>query len=124
MSFAAGPRWAGRTSRSARRWCITRSTARSRSARGSGSCACARARAAGVPRGPAGTTTAGLPPVQLFDLEADIGEKTNVQDKHPEVVARLTRLLETVRRRRPQHARPGAGQCRRGGYPRPRAGGR
>jgi arylsulfatase A-like enzyme len=35
-----------------------------------------------------------LPPVQLFDLSADIGEKTNLQDRHPEVVARLTKLLE------------------------------
>jgi hypothetical protein len=35
-----------------------------------------------------------LPPVQLFDLTADIGEKTNVQDKHPEVVDPLTSLLE------------------------------
>ncbi|MBM3890617.1 MAG: arylsulfatase, partial [Verrucomicrobia bacterium] len=36
----------------------------------------------------------GLPPVQLYDLSTDIGEKTNVQDKHPDVVARLTKLLE------------------------------
>ena len=35
-----------------------------------------------------------LPPVQLFDLDDDIGEKTNLQDKHPEVVERLTKLLE------------------------------
>ncbi|NIA16101.1 MAG: sulfatase-like hydrolase/transferase [Nitrospiraceae bacterium] len=35
-----------------------------------------------------------LPPVQLYDLSVDIGETTNVQDKHPEVVARLTALLE------------------------------
>ena len=35
-----------------------------------------------------------LPPVQLFDLSADIGEKTNLQAKHPEVVDRLTKLLE------------------------------
>jgi arylsulfatase A-like enzyme len=35
-----------------------------------------------------------LPPVQLFDLAKDIGEKENVQDRHPEVVARLTALLE------------------------------
>lgn len=35
-----------------------------------------------------------LPPVQLYDLAADVGEQTNVQDQHPEVVARLTRLLE------------------------------
>ena len=36
----------------------------------------------------------GLPPVQLYDLNAEIGERTNVQDKHPEVVERLTKLLE------------------------------
>ncbi len=35
----------------------------------------------------------GLPPVQLYDLEKDVGEKTNVQGEHPRVVARLTRLL-------------------------------
>ena len=35
-----------------------------------------------------------LPPVQLYDLSADIGEKENVQGLHPDVVARLTRLLE------------------------------
>jgi arylsulfatase A-like enzyme len=37
---------------------------------------------------------ASLPSVQLFDLDKDIGEQTNVQDQHPEVVARLTKLLE------------------------------
>lgn len=37
---------------------------------------------------------ADLPPVQLFDLGKDPGEQANVQDKHPEVVARLTKLLE------------------------------
>ncbi len=35
-----------------------------------------------------------LPPVQLYDLAADPGELTNVQDKHPEIVSRLTHLLE------------------------------
>ena len=35
----------------------------------------------------------GLPPVQLYDLAHDIGERENVQDKHPEVVERLTKLL-------------------------------
>ncbi len=35
-----------------------------------------------------------LPPNQLFDLSTDIGEKANLQDKHPETVARLTTLLE------------------------------
>jgi arylsulfatase A len=35
-----------------------------------------------------------LPAVQLYDLSADVGEKTNLQEKHPEVVERLTKLLE------------------------------
>jgi len=35
-----------------------------------------------------------LPPVQLYDLASDIGEKINVQDRHPEIVASLTKLLE------------------------------
>jgi arylsulfatase A len=35
-----------------------------------------------------------LPPIQLYDLSADIGEKRNVQDQHPEIVQRLTKLLE------------------------------
>jgi arylsulfatase A len=35
-----------------------------------------------------------LPPIQLYDLAEDIGETTNVQDKHPDVVERLTKLLE------------------------------
>jgi arylsulfatase A-like enzyme len=38
--------------------------------------------------------TSGLPPVQLFDLQADIAEKNNVQGEHPEIVRRLTSLLE------------------------------
>lgn len=35
--------------------------------------------------------------VSLFDLEADIGESTDVADRHPEVVARLTQLAERAR---------------------------
>jgi arylsulfatase A-like enzyme len=38
--------------------------------------------------------TSRMPLVQLYDLEADIAEEHNVQDKHPEVVARLTALME------------------------------
>jgi arylsulfatase A len=37
---------------------------------------------------------AGLPPVQLYNLAKDPAERQNIQDKHPDVVARLTRLLE------------------------------
>lgn len=36
----------------------------------------------------------GLPGVQLYDLDADISEKINVQAGNPEVVTRLTKLLE------------------------------
>ncbi len=36
----------------------------------------------------------GLPAVQLYDLSADLAEAKNVQAEHPEVVARLTKLLE------------------------------
>jgi len=36
----------------------------------------------------------GLPAVQLYDLKSDIAETRNVQAENPEVVARLTRLLE------------------------------
>jgi len=35
-----------------------------------------------------------LPLVQLYDLSDDIGEKANLQAKHPEVVEKLTKLLE------------------------------
>jgi arylsulfatase A len=35
-----------------------------------------------------------LPPVQLYDMTADIGEKANLQGDHTEVIDRLTRLLE------------------------------
>ena len=38
----------------------------------------------------------GLPDVQLYDLSADIGETKNVQAEHPEVVAKLTHLLEEI----------------------------
>jgi arylsulfatase A len=35
----------------------------------------------------------GLPPIQLYDLEADIGEQRNVYEDHPEVVEELKTLL-------------------------------
>jgi arylsulfatase A len=38
--------------------------------------------------------TGGLPPIQLFDLSTDIGEQHNIQNQQPEIVKRLTSLLE------------------------------
>jgi arylsulfatase A-like enzyme len=35
-----------------------------------------------------------LPPQQLYDMAQDLSERTNLQEQHAEVVARLTRLLE------------------------------
>lgn len=40
--------------------------------------------------------TSGMPPVQLYDMSADVGEKRNVQVEHPDVVARLTGLIEKL----------------------------
>jgi hypothetical protein len=34
--------------------------------------------------------------VQLFDLEADLGETNNLQAEHPEIVASLTKKLEAL----------------------------
>jgi arylsulfatase A-like enzyme len=34
-----------------------------------------------------------LPPIQLYDLEKDVAETTNIYDKHPDVVRELTSLL-------------------------------
>jgi arylsulfatase A-like enzyme len=49
----------------------------------------------------------GLPPIQLYDLESDIGERENVYDAHPEVVVRLERLLtEYVRNGRSTRGSP------------------
>jgi len=41
----------------------------------------------------------GIPnrPMELYDLKADIGEKTNVADRHPDVVKRLLALAEKAR---------------------------
>ena len=39
----------------------------------------------------------GLPPVQLYDMDADRGETTNLQSKHVDVVKRLTARFEAYR---------------------------
>ena len=43
---------------------------------------------------PGAPAAADLPPIQLYNLASDIGETRNVQADHPDVVARLTKLLE------------------------------
>lgn len=40
-------------------------------------------------------TKQGLPAVQLYDMTQDIGERRNLEAEHPEIVQRLTKLLET-----------------------------
>jgi arylsulfatase A len=60
-----------------------------------------------------GNECEGLPPIQLYDLNADIGERRNVQGEHPEVVdelkALLTRYVENGR------STPGTEQGNTGG---------
>ncbi|MFZ9794377.1 MAG: sulfatase/phosphatase domain-containing protein, partial [Gemmataceae bacterium] len=41
-----------------------------------------------------GNAKTDLPALQLFDLSSDVNERTNLQGKHPEVVSKLTSLLE------------------------------
>ncbi|MDT8390717.1 MAG: arylsulfatase [Lentisphaeria bacterium] len=48
-----------------------------------------------VPRPNHPEETEGLPAIQLYDLSKDIGEQTNVQDQHPDIVAELKALLTT-----------------------------
>ncbi|MCR5784991.1 MAG: arylsulfatase [Eubacterium sp.] len=40
-----------------------------------------------------GKDTEGMPPIQLYDLENDESETTNVYDKHPEIVKELREVL-------------------------------
>lgn len=55
-------------------------------------CLCPGSGGWSAPR-PGRDDTSKLPPVQLFNLATDPGERQNVQDKHPEIVARLTQQL-------------------------------
>ena len=47
---------------------------------------------------PGSRQESGLPPVQLYDLEADPRETINLQARHPSVVRRLQRLLQEYQR--------------------------
>jgi arylsulfatase A-like enzyme len=46
-----------------------------------------------APRDPAARKS-GLPLLQLYDMAADVGERANLQERNPEIIARLTKLLE------------------------------
>jgi arylsulfatase A len=54
------------------------------------------------------TDLSSLPPFQLYDLSADLGEKNNVAAAHPEIVQRLGRLMRTTLER--GRSTPGAAQ--------------
>ena len=45
-----------------------------------------------------------LPLVQLYNMEQDIGEKTNIQGEQSQIVAQLTELMQRTRDRRAEHA--------------------
>ena len=36
-------------------------------------------------------------PIELYDLDADIGETHNVADGHPDIVAKITAIMEKAR---------------------------
>ena len=40
-----------------------------------------------------GPDSEGLPPIQLYDLQADIGERRNLEQQHPDIVQSLQELL-------------------------------
>ncbi len=58
-------------------------------------------------------------PLRLYDLSKDPGEKTNVAGRHPDVVKRLTALLEKARDDLGDGARQGANQRPAGRVERP-----
>ena len=59
------------------------------------------------PRDPAALEQ-GLPPIQLYDMEADVSETVNLAEQHPEVVARL--LVELTHSVDQGRSTPGAPQ--------------
>ncbi len=44
--------------------------------------------------------------VELYDLKADISEKNNLADKYPEIVKRLTSMMEEFDRELKANVRP------------------
>ena len=76
----------------------TPTAARSPSGRGAGSCCSRRDRGAASQLRAGAAAVQGLPPVQLYDLDADPKETTNLQAAHPDVVRRLEVMLEDYQR--------------------------
>ena len=60
-----------------------------------------------------GSECEGLPPVQLYDLESDIGERRNLQGERPEIVEELKHLL--TRYIEDGRSTPGRAQANDGG---------
>ncbi|MCP4166438.1 MAG: arylsulfatase [Chloroflexi bacterium] len=60
-----------------------------------------------------GEESEGMPPLQLYDLEADIGERVNLSEQHADVVERLKALLTAYVRN--GRSTPGAPQENVGG---------
>lgn len=56
-------------------------------------CLCAGSGGWSAPK-PGSDTLAKLPPVQLYNMTTDIGEKTNLHEQHPEIVERLSKRLD------------------------------
>lgn len=48
------------------------------------------------PPRPGKDDTSSLPPVQLYDMDSDVGEQRNAQPEHPEIANRLTQQLEKI----------------------------
>ena len=86
-----------RHSNVAARWCSSRER-RSLFGTAAGNSASRRDRAASAPRRRARRAEKGLPAVQLFDVKADPAENSNLQAAHPDIVRRLTTVLERYRK--------------------------
>lgn len=50
-----------------------------------------------APKSDAEAEALGLPPIQLYNLEDDIGETINLQDKYPEKLAEMRAILDSIR---------------------------
>lgn len=44
--------------------------------------------------------------VELYDLEADLGEQTNIAEKHPDIVTRIEAIMKEARTPSPQWPEP------------------